>query len=220
MNILSTAIEIEGPDKTGKDTIAKYIEQLGNYAYNINVRGILTQLVYNDKFKRGYLYNIMYKPIIILLIVNEVDSEIRCRMNGEPKINLNKDIEVYVHYAKRLEDEGLAIVYRYDTSLLTPYRIATDIIEKVSKLDKDDLYLEKPNYIASDNLYTEDDLDCEDVYYSALETEYICDDTAELPDLKGPKYLECNDLNGNTWYHNNWTGEDLPIGQVPIDFHK
>ena len=42
----------------------------------------------------------------------------------------------------------------------------------------------------------------------------------EKPDLRGPKYLECTDLFGNTWYKNLWTGEDLPIGAVPLDLYN
>ena len=71
MIVLNTALEIEGFDKTGKDTVARYIEQLGGYKYTINVRGLLTQLVYNDKFNRNNEYLLTYKPLIILLSTDE-----------------------------------------------------------------------------------------------------------------------------------------------------
>lgn len=40
------------------------------------------------------------------------------------------------------------------------------------------------------------------------------------PDLRGPKYLECSDLFGNTWYKNLWDNTDLPVGAVPLDLHN
>ena len=106
MTVNNIAIEIDGPDKTAKDTIAKYIEQLTNYKYTLNVRGVLTQLVYNDKFNRNNIYKIAYKPLIILLSASEEDIEIRCRMTREPKYNSNKDREVYEKYAELLEEYG------------------------------------------------------------------------------------------------------------------
>ena len=49
-----TILEIDGQDKVGKDTVLRYIELLSNYKYVIKSRGILSQLVYNDKFNRQY----------------------------------------------------------------------------------------------------------------------------------------------------------------------
>lgn len=170
MEIFSSAIEIEGHDKNGKDTIAKYIEQLGNYAYNINVRGILTQLVYNDKFNRNNVYKIVHKPIIILLQTDPKDVEIRCRMTKEPKINVVKDTEVYDKYAKYLEEEDLAIVWRYNTSVFTPYQLGSILVERLKDINIDDLVLKEPKLVSSLNLYSKEDLEKEDVYYGPLET--------------------------------------------------
>ena len=170
MNILSTAIEIEGHDKNGKDTIAKYIEQLGNYAYSINVRGILTQLVYNDKFSRNNTYILTYKPLIILLSTNPKDVEIRCRMTKEPKINVLKDTEVYESYARYLEEKDLAIVWRFNTSLNTPFQLGNEIVQRLKGLNPNDFILSEPIAISSLNLYSSKDLENEEVYYGPLET--------------------------------------------------
>ena len=56
MTINNIAIEIEGIDKAGKDTILNNIAIIGNYKYTLNSRGILSQLVYNEKFNRNYDY--------------------------------------------------------------------------------------------------------------------------------------------------------------------
>ena len=215
MTIPNIAIEIEGHDKNGKDTIAKYIEQLGNYAYCLNVRGILTQLVYNDKFNRDNEYLMTYKPLIILLSADEVDVEIRCRMTKEPKINSKKDTEVYEYYATQMEKLGAAVVWRFNTSNQTPYQIGKEIVSRLKEVKPEDFMIIKDEFIVipSYNRYKEEDLENEEVYYGKLES------MSNEPDLKGPKYLKCNDLLGNTWYKNLWTNENLPTGNVPLDIH-
>lgn len=172
MVIPNVAIEIEGHDKNGKDTIHKYIEQLGGYKYTLNVRGILTQLVYNDKFSRDNEYLMTYKPLIILLSTHPEDVEIRCRMTSEPKINVEKDSEVYEYYAKTLEELGAAVVWRYNTSEMTPYQVGKDIISKLEKINPKDFMLVKDEFlvIPSYNKYKADDLKNEDVFYGPLES--------------------------------------------------
>ena len=172
MTIPNIAIEIEGHDKNGKDTIHKYIEQLGGYKYTLNVRGILTQLVYNDKFNRNNEYLLTYKPLIILLSTDEQDVEIRCRMTKEPKINSNKDREVYEYYANVLEQLDAAIIWRYNTSHMTPFDIGQDIVKRLEKLNADDFMVAKDEFIVipSYNRYKEEDLKNEDVFYGPLES--------------------------------------------------
>lgn len=215
MNVNGIIIEIEGHDKNGKDTIHKYIEQLSNYKYSINVRGILTQLVYNDKFNRDNTYRILYKPLIILLETDDQDVEIRCRMTKEPKINCSKDREVYREYAKELEDKGLAIIWRFNTSNTTPYILGKEIVSKLNTLDKldnkeiEDMFLlDKVEYIETHNYYISEDLKDEDVYYGALST-------TELSEING-RYLECRTIDDEIFYRDLETGKNLPIGSVPI----
>ena len=47
-------IEVEGIDKTGKDLLTHYIVLMSKYKYSVNTRGVLTQMVYNEKFNRKY----------------------------------------------------------------------------------------------------------------------------------------------------------------------
>ena len=186
MAVNNIAIEIDGPDKTAKDTIAKYIEQLTNYKYTLNVRGVLTQLVYNDKFNRNNTYKIAYKPLIILLSASEEDIEIRCRMTKEPKYNSNKDREVYEKYAELLEEYGYAVVWRFDTSKDTPYKIGQSIARMLEDINIDDFVLTdipsncsiRPLY-----LYSREDLKDEDVYYGPLES-------IGQPDTNRPEYYD------------------------------
>lgn len=164
MIINNIALEIEGMDKTGKDTLAEYIKYLGNYAYTINVRGILTQIVYNDKFSRNNTYVLPYKPFIVFLDVDNTDHAIRCHSNDEAKININKDREAYYRYIEELKKYGIQVLV-YNTSTMTPYMIAKDIIEKLSQISIEDFILPEPIVLNSLNVYTMDDLKGEDVFY-------------------------------------------------------
>lgn len=172
MVIPNIAIEIEGNDRAGKDTIAKYIEQLGGYKYTLNVRGLLTQLVYNDKFSRDNEYLLTYKPLIILLSTDPQDVEIRCRMTKEPKINVEKDTEVYEYYANKLEELEAAIVWRYNTSDMTPYQVGKSIISRLEEINPKDFMVAKDEFIVipSYNRYKAEDLKNEDVFYGPLES--------------------------------------------------
>ena len=169
MMINNIAIEIEGVAKAGKNLLEKYIEQLSNYAYTINVRGILTQLVYNDKFGRNNTYALPYKPFIIFLDVDNVDHAIRCAATNEPKINVNKDRTVYYKYIEKLKENNITVL-TYNTSEMTPYMIAKDVIEKLSKISINDYVMDKPLFFDSLNSYTSDDLKDEDIFYK-FETE-------------------------------------------------
>lgn len=163
-------IEIEGPDKVGKDTLHSYIALYFNYEYVINSRGLLTQLVYNDKFDRKDCYLCYYKPLTILLDVDDLDHKIRCRMNHEPTINLEKDRLVYDAYAKELEKNG-CVVLRYNTSELTPMEIVEDIKKQLSSIDFNCFICMEPFNIENKNYYTKEDLKNEEVYYGDVHKE-------------------------------------------------
>lgn len=164
MKINNLAIEIEGFDKTGKDTLFNYLVKLGNYAYTLNVRGILTQLVYNDKFKRNITYILPYKPFIILLDVDDLDHAVRCNSTKEPKINIKKDRDAYYLYANLLRGYGIQI-FTYNTSEMTPYQIAQDVIKKLNNSKIEDFIFDEPIELNSLNIYSSDDLKNEDIYY-------------------------------------------------------
>lgn len=171
MIVNNVAVEIEGMDKTGKDTLSYYLKKLGNYAYTLNVRGILTQVVYNDKFGRKNTYMLPYKPFIVFLDVDNVDHAIRCDATDEATINLNKDREVYYKYIELLRSHGIQ-VYTYNTSEMTPYMIAKDVIDKLGRTHIEDFILTEPIKIESMNSYTTDDLKDEDVFYKFNSEDY------------------------------------------------
>lgn len=160
-------IEIDGQDKVGKDVLHRYIEQLSNYKYIINSRGILTQLVYSDKFKRPYEYELTYKPFVVLLTADHRDLEIRCRINNEPKCNFEKDEYAFNYYADLLMNKGVAVV-RYNTSKMTMLQIAEQVLRLYERYIENTSLLLEPLKLSTADIYDADDLKDEDVFYGGL----------------------------------------------------
>ncbi len=164
MVINNIPIEIEGVDKSGKDTIGPYITTITNYAYAVNIRGMLTQLVYNDKFNRNHDYRLLYKPLIVFLDVDNNDHKIRCTISSEPKININKDRQAYYKYIEVLENIGIKVL-KFNTSIMTPMEIATEVNEYLKTTSEYDFILKEPITIKPLNFYSLDDIKDEDVFY-------------------------------------------------------
>lgn len=129
-----TRIDIDGVDRTGKDTLCQYISILSNYKYIINTRGILSQLVYNEIHQRDVDYtNEVADNLNTLIIYLEADIEdlaIRAKTTNEPPRDFRRDRDVFRSYAAVLKNEGIE-VWKYNTSLDTPYQIAKNILYRL-----------------------------------------------------------------------------------------
>lgn len=129
-------ITIDGVDRTGKNMLHSYLGLVCNNKYVITDRGILTQIAYNEKFNRHYKYNINnYKNNIIVYLYADVnDLNIRCKLTNEPKFDIEGDLKLFNEKLLELEKSGF-IIFRYNTSKMTPYSIAVDLKRKLAKLD-------------------------------------------------------------------------------------
>lgn len=134
MQVKGHLIEIEGIDKTGKNLLQEYIVKLSNYKYIVHPRGILSALMYSNKYQRNYDYEFNYKPIIVYLDVDEPDRQIRCEINNEPAISALMDRLLFEQSLEQLQQEGYTIL-KYNTSVMTPYAIAKDVISKIENKD-------------------------------------------------------------------------------------
>lgn len=129
-------LELDGPDKTGKSTICKYITQLSNYRFATHDRGYMTQVAYSKKFNRDYDFVLPNKDtVFILLTVNEKEHEIRCKMHNEPHINFKEDMQLFTEVYQKLVSLGYKCLY-YNTSKLTAYEIAKSIIHEIDKWER------------------------------------------------------------------------------------
>lgn len=131
-------LEIDGTDRVGKDTLTSYIALLTNYRFSINSRGLMSQLVYNRKYKRNVIYDLTTfnkNKIIIWLYAEEEDLKIRCDLTNEKSYSIIEDTNLFKTTYDFLKNNNFKI-FAYNTSKHTPYSIAKDIIKKIEEMEK------------------------------------------------------------------------------------
>ena len=131
-------IEIDGTDRVGKDTLLQYLCKLGGYRFSINPRGLLSQLVYTEKFGRDYTFDLSgysKNKVIIWLYADKEDLDIRCKLTNEPSYTIIEDTNLFDKVYHRLEQEGYNVM-KYNTSEMTPYGIAKDVLDKINKKEE------------------------------------------------------------------------------------
>jgi len=132
LKVPSYIVEIEGIDKTGKDLVKAYITLLSDYKYIVQSRGLLSNMVYAEKYGRDYDYSLIYRPIIVYLDVDEEDRRVRCILTNEPNIDAEADKRLFNKYKTKLRKSGITI-YEFNTTHQTPYQIATQVLELIEK---------------------------------------------------------------------------------------
>ena len=125
-------IEIEGVDKTGKDTVLKYIEQMTNYKYVLHARGLVSQIVYSKIYGRNHNYtdaiNDNGGTLIVYLTCDKDDLKLRHKISKEPDIDIDRDMEIFEKVTDDLSNQGLRIL-TFNTSNWTPYQIGLKVLE-------------------------------------------------------------------------------------------
>ena len=132
MKVPGYIIEIEGIDKTGKDLVKAYITLLSDYKYIVQSRGLLSNMVYAEKYGRDYDYSLIYRPIVVYLDVDEEDRRVRCVLTNESNIDADADKRLFNKYKTKLRKSGITI-YEFNTTHQTPYQIATQVLELIEK---------------------------------------------------------------------------------------
>lgn len=122
-------ISIEGIDKAGKGLVFKYLQLLGNHEHLILDRGPLSNYVFSKMFKRGFHYDIksFTDILFVFLDVDKEDWEVRCKMSNEPIISYDEHVVAYENAIINFNCSGCKFL-RYNTSKMTPYAIAKDIL--------------------------------------------------------------------------------------------
>lgn len=126
-------IEVEGIDRSGKDSLIAAIHKKTNYRYNLRSRGMISQLVYNDKFKRGIDYKFDYTPVIIYLDIDNETYLRRCLLTGEQPVNTTLDERLFNLYITRYINHG-GIVLKYDASNTTAESLADVVIRDLEQI--------------------------------------------------------------------------------------
>lgn len=133
--IHNVIIELEGQDQIEKSLIKKHINKLSKHAYIVNARGILSLLVDNDKINRNREYMLYYKPLIILLDSDKGEYQLKSQLNYKNLLDYVKDQDALKDYAQHLEKHGVKVL-RFNTTELTPYKIAQKIVDYMATLNQ------------------------------------------------------------------------------------
>lgn len=129
-------IVLDGIDKAGKDLVRSYIYYLGKQKFICTARGYMSMVAYSNLNNRGYQYDMSTQKSIVnvLLTVDKEDWLIRCKNTGEKVIDYEKHTSEFHKVFTDLQNAGYEVLL-YNTSAMTPYQIAKDIIEKLNEIE-------------------------------------------------------------------------------------
>jgi len=126
----------DGIDKSGKDTIAKYVWRLDK-RLNIVVRAWPSLVVYAKKFNRNCKYELPWKQVLYVhCTVEKDDWLLRCKINNEDTSNVDydKDSIEFTKAFNELSSNNYEVIH-INTSKITAYEAAKIIVNKIHKLN-------------------------------------------------------------------------------------
>ena len=127
-------IILEGVDKTGKDTLVQYIDKVCNHKYAVYQRGNISNNAYAKIFNRQtYNYSMSHNALYVLLTADVEDLKIRFKITNEPNIDIKTHLEVFEDTFTKMT-KG-CYTAKYNTSELTPYKIAKTIVDLVDNIN-------------------------------------------------------------------------------------
>ena len=127
-------IILEGVDKTGKDTLVQYIDKVCNHKYAVYQRGNISNNAYAKIFNRQtYNYSMSHNALYVLLTADVEDLKIRFKITNEPNIDIKTHLEVFEDTFAEMTKGCYAS--KYNTSELTPYKIAKSIVDLVDNIN-------------------------------------------------------------------------------------
>lgn len=133
-NLKVDTIIFEGIDKTGKDTLIKYVNTLCKSKYALYQRGAISNIVYNKIYNRElFNYNVKPNSLYVLLEADIDDLLIRFKINNEPNIDIPLHLQVFNETFTEMT-EGCPRLY-INTSTMSVYQIAKMIVDKIEQLN-------------------------------------------------------------------------------------
>ena len=130
-------ISFEGIDKTGKWQVMKYVDILANHKYVLMDRGLMSNITYARIFKRDYQYDVaQFKDwVFVYLFCDEDDWNVRCKLTNEPAIDYTKHKLEFDKTYEMFTKAGFKTLSA-NTSHITPYNLALEIIRQIEELNK------------------------------------------------------------------------------------
>lgn len=130
-------VVLEGIDKTGKDQLARYIDQYCGHWMCIPRRGIVSNIAYAKLYGREapeYDVENHKHELYVLLRADKEDWKMRCHLTNEPAIDYEQNVQVFEDTWKWLKTTGIPCI-EFDTTGMTPHQIAHAIIAKIASLN-------------------------------------------------------------------------------------
>ncbi len=130
-------IEVDGLDRAGKGMLIKYLDLLGKHKYVLMDRGLMSNITFSRIHDRGYEYDAaQFKDwIFVYLFCDEEDWNIRCKIDHEPKIDYTKHLIEFNKTYDMFSKAGFKVMTA-NTSHVTPYDLAKEIIRQIEDLNK------------------------------------------------------------------------------------
>ena len=131
------SISFEGIDKAGKWQVLKYVDMLSNHKYVLMDRGLMSNITYARIFKRDYQYDVeQFKDwVFVYLFCDEDDWNVRCKLTNEPAIDYTKHRLEFDKTYEAFTKAGFKTISA-NTSHITPYDLAKEIIHQLEELNK------------------------------------------------------------------------------------
>jgi len=134
----SQIIHIDGPDKTGKDTVRDIVVKQAKGNYLVYVRSFISQIIYSrlynrkidekffwERLKNEYLQGAKF--FVFICMVEEVEH--RFKAHDEKDIHISefeKHQEAFLNFVQEAADKGVKI-HVIDTSFATPQESAREL---------------------------------------------------------------------------------------------
>lgn len=136
-------IELDGIDKCGKDSVRPYIFYLEPGKYLCRARGLISQIAYAKLYKRNINWDAaeyVKNTLFVLLEVNKLDWEIRCKLTNEPNTGFTyEEMTRAFRFALYELEERFNVpenqILMINTSMYTPYTIASEITMRLERLN-------------------------------------------------------------------------------------
>lgn len=123
-------VEIEGLDRTGKDTLVGYVDYMSGRMIPVSSRGLMSTIAYAEVFNRfmsteftNQLLEANKETLVVYLTCDRKDLELRHKISHHEPIDFDKHEKAF-NYAKRIILGSDILLYEFDTTKQTPYQIA------------------------------------------------------------------------------------------------
>lgn len=147
-------VVFEGIDKTGKDQLARYVDEICGHWLCLPRRGVVSNRAYAYLYNRPVpVYDLKQheNEVYVLLRCDKEDWKIRCKLTHEPVIDYRSNADAFEKAWGEFKGERLNTPWlnlEFDTSSMTPYQIASAIVKHLVELNEEEAKKQKAELVA------------------------------------------------------------------------